>query len=78
MARMDELGIDKQLLLLTSPGVQVLEPDEGAALAQLANDRLAEACRRYPRSICRADGVRPAGCSGGRRGDRARHAAVSD
>ena len=28
IARMDELGIDKQLLLLTSPGVQVLEPGE--------------------------------------------------
>jgi predicted TIM-barrel fold metal-dependent hydrolase len=48
LARMDELGIDKQLLLLTSPGVQVLEPDEGTALAQLANDRLADACRRHP------------------------------
>ena len=48
IARMDELGIDKQLLLLTSPGVQVLEPDEGTALARLANDRLAAACRRYP------------------------------
>src|SRR5580658_3581337 len=48
LARMDELGIDKQLLLLTSPGVQVLEPDEGTALARLANDRLAAACRRYP------------------------------
>ena len=48
IARMDELGIDKQLLLLTAPGVQVLEPDEGTALARLANDRLAEACRRYP------------------------------
>jgi hypothetical protein len=46
IARMDELGIDKQLLLLTSPGVQVLEPAEGTALARLANDRLAEACRR--------------------------------
>ena len=29
LARMDELGIDKQLLLLTSPGVQVLEPRRG-------------------------------------------------
>jgi predicted TIM-barrel fold metal-dependent hydrolase len=48
IARMDELGIDKQLLLLTSPGVQVLEPDEGTALARLANDRLAEVCRRHP------------------------------
>ncbi len=48
IARMDELGIDKQLLLLTAPGVQVLDPDEGTALARLANDRLAAACRRYP------------------------------
>jgi predicted TIM-barrel fold metal-dependent hydrolase len=48
IARMDELGIDKQLLLLTAPGVQVLDADEGAALARLANDRLAEACRRHP------------------------------
>ena len=48
IARMDALGIDKQLLLLTSPGVQVLEPDEGTALARLANDRLAEICRRHP------------------------------
>ena len=48
IARMDELGIAKQLLLLTAPGVQVLEPDEGTALARLANDRLAAACRRYP------------------------------
>ncbi len=48
LARMDELGIDQQLLLLTSPGVQVLEPAEGTALAREANDRLAEACRRHP------------------------------
>jgi predicted TIM-barrel fold metal-dependent hydrolase len=48
IARMDELGIDKQLLLLTAPGVQVLEPAEGTALSRLANDRLAETCRRHP------------------------------
>jgi predicted TIM-barrel fold metal-dependent hydrolase len=48
LARMDELGIARQLLLLTAPGVQVLEPAEGTALARLANDRLAEACRRHP------------------------------
>jgi len=46
--RMDELGIDKQLLLLTSPGVQVLPPDQGTQLAALSNDRLAEAIARYP------------------------------
>lgn len=48
IARMDELGIDRQLLLLTAPGVQVLERSVGVGLAQLANDRLAEACARYP------------------------------
>jgi len=48
LARMDELGIDRQLLLLTAPGVQVLDPRTGTELAALSNDRLAEACRTYP------------------------------
>jgi predicted TIM-barrel fold metal-dependent hydrolase len=48
LARMDELGIARQLLLLTAPGVQVLEPAEGTALARLANDRLAQVCREHP------------------------------
>ncbi len=48
LERMDELGVARQLLLLTAPGVQVLEPDEGTALARVANDRLAEVCRRHP------------------------------
>jgi len=48
IARMDELGIDRQLLLLTAPGVQVLERSVGTGLAALANDRLAEACRNHP------------------------------
>jgi len=48
IARMDELGIDRQLLLLTAPGVQVLDRRTGTELAALSNDRLAEACRRYP------------------------------
>ena len=48
IARMDELGIDRQLLLLTAPGVQVLDARTGTELAALSNDRLAEACRKYP------------------------------
>ncbi|HLY56587.1 MAG TPA: amidohydrolase family protein, partial [Stellaceae bacterium] len=48
IARMDALGIDRQLLLLTAPGVQVLERAAGAELATLSNDRLAVACARYP------------------------------
>ena len=48
IARMDELGIDRQLLLLTAPGVQVLDPKTGAELAILSNNRLAEVCKKYP------------------------------
>ncbi|HSG55915.1 MAG TPA: amidohydrolase family protein [Paracoccaceae bacterium] len=48
IAHMDELGIDRQLLLLTAPGVQVVRPGEGTPLAREANDLAAEACRKYP------------------------------
>lgn len=48
LARMDELGIDMQILLLTAPGVQVLEPAEGSALARLSNDRLSDICKGHP------------------------------
>jgi len=48
LAHMDEYGIDRQLLLLTSPGVQVVRPGDGTALAIEANDIAAEACRRHP------------------------------
>jgi 2,3-dihydroxybenzoate decarboxylase/5-carboxyvanillate decarboxylase len=45
---MDDNGVDMQLLGLTAPGVQMLEPGLAASLARLANDRLAEAVRRHP------------------------------
>ncbi len=48
LAHMDEYGIDRQLLLLTAPGVQVVRPGDGTALAREANDIAAAACRRYP------------------------------
>jgi predicted TIM-barrel fold metal-dependent hydrolase len=48
IAHMDEFGIDRQLLLLTAPGVQVVRPGEGTPLAREANDIAAEACRNYP------------------------------
>lgn len=48
LARMDELGIDKQLLLLTAPGVQVLDPSIGTRLAALSNDRLSTVCQAHP------------------------------
>lgn len=48
IAHMDEMGIDRQLLLLTAPGVQVVRPGEGTPLAREANDLAADACARHP------------------------------
>src|SRR5512134_1264669 len=47
LAHMDEYGIDRQLLLLTAPGVQVVRHGDGTALARDANDIAANACRRH-------------------------------
>jgi 5-carboxyvanillate decarboxylase len=49
IAAMDRDGIDMQLLMLSSPGVQIFEAAQGAALAREANDVLADAVRRHPR-----------------------------
>jgi predicted TIM-barrel fold metal-dependent hydrolase len=56
LAHMDEMGIDRQLLLLTAPGVQVVRPGDGTALSREANDIAAEACRNHPErfSACAA------------------------
>jgi 5-carboxyvanillate decarboxylase len=48
LADMDAAGIDRQIISLTAPGTQVLDPDRAVAMATLANDRLADACRRHP------------------------------
>jgi 5-carboxyvanillate decarboxylase len=45
---MDARGIDKQVIALTSPGTQFLSADRGSRLSEIANDQLAEACRRHP------------------------------
>jgi uncharacterized protein len=48
IAEMDKAGIDMQVLSLTSPGVEQLEPAEAIALAKEANDFLADGIRRNP------------------------------
>jgi 2,3-dihydroxybenzoate decarboxylase len=48
LADMDRTGISRQLLLLTSPGVQVFDRDTAVGIARSANDELAEAIRRHP------------------------------
>lgn len=45
---MDKDGIDMQVISITSPGVQVLEPEIGTELARQANDHLSDAIRKYP------------------------------
>jgi 5-carboxyvanillate decarboxylase len=57
---MDDTGIAKQILALTSPGVQVF-PDTGqaVALARSANDQLAEAIGKYPQRFAGLAAIAP-------------------
>jgi 2,3-dihydroxybenzoate decarboxylase len=45
---MDEAGIDRQVIALTAPGVQVMDKETAVAFSRVANDELAEAVRRHP------------------------------
>jgi uncharacterized protein len=49
IAEMDKAGIDVQMLSLTAPGVEQLEPNDALALARESNDFLAAAIAKYPR-----------------------------
>ena len=49
--RMDECGIDVQVLSLSAPGVEQLDPSVGTPLAKNANDTLSEAMKRFPGRI---------------------------
>ncbi len=51
IADMDAAGIDVQVLSLTSPGVEQLEPAEAVALARTSNDRLAQAVLAHPERL---------------------------
>jgi 2,3-dihydroxybenzoate decarboxylase len=48
LQHMDEAGIDRQVIALTSPGVQVMDKATAVSFSRLANDQLAEAVRRHP------------------------------
>jgi 2,3-dihydroxybenzoate decarboxylase len=48
LAHMDACGIDRQVIALTAPGVQVMDKDTAVVMARLANDQLADAIRRHP------------------------------
>jgi len=48
IAHMDEIGVDMQVLSLTSPGVQVFESALATRLAAQSNDALAAAVQAHP------------------------------
>lgn len=48
LQHMDEAGIDRQIIALTSPGVQIMDADSAVSFARVANDQLAEAVRNHP------------------------------
>ncbi|HEY0342324.1 MAG TPA: hypothetical protein VGC34_16095, partial [Steroidobacteraceae bacterium] len=45
---MNASGVDKQILSLTSPGVQVFDAATAVSIAASGNDELAEAIRKHP------------------------------
>lgn len=46
---MDETGIDKAVIALTSPGVQpLMDVEQAKSIARNANDQLKDACEKYP------------------------------
>ena len=48
LQHMDEAGIDRQVIALTAPGVQVMDKATAVSFSRLANDQLADAVRRHP------------------------------
>ena len=59
LAAMDADGIDMQLLLLCSPGVQVFDRATAVALAAESNDYAADACRRHPTRFAALAAIAP-------------------
>jgi len=51
IAKMDECCIDVQVISLSAPGIEQLDPEIGTALARKANDELFEVTKRFPGRI---------------------------
>ena len=56
---MDETGIDRQVIFLTAPGVQIFDAPTANSLAASSNDELAAACRKYPERFTGLGAVAP-------------------
>lgn len=48
LSQMDDAGIDKAVLHLTSPGVQVMERDDAVSFAAYSNDWLVDGIKKHP------------------------------
>ena len=59
LAAMDADGIDMQLLMLSSPGVQVFEKEIAVALAADSNDYAAAACKAHPSRFAALAAIAP-------------------
>jgi 5-carboxyvanillate decarboxylase len=56
---MDAAGIDMQLLLLTTQGVQLLDTETAVALAAASNDQVSAAVRKYPERYAALAAIAP-------------------
>jgi len=59
LQHMDEAGIDRQVIALTAPGVQVMDRATAVSFARFANDYLVDAIRRHPRRFAGMIAVAP-------------------
>jgi 2,3-dihydroxybenzoate decarboxylase len=59
LQEMDEVGIDMQVLSLVSPGVQVLDPPAGTAMAKNINNRLSAIIKQYPKRFAGLASIAP-------------------
>ena len=48
LAKMDACGVDVQILSVSAPSIDQLEPEKGTALARDANNSLSEVIKKYP------------------------------
>jgi predicted TIM-barrel fold metal-dependent hydrolase len=48
LQKMDECGVDVQVLSLSAPGIEQFDPATGTILARKSNDALFEVIKRYP------------------------------
>lgn len=59
LRHMDAAGVDKAVVALTSPGVQVMDKATAVSFARTANDQLAEAVRRHPTRLAGMIAIAP-------------------